>query len=260
MPKKLTSDQVNIQFKTSESGLCITIETPRLIIRSVKNEDLDHYYDLFIDPQVMNKYASGKSQTDRSRIELRIQGWVHRWGNNDPFNGMAVFGKSLGEFMGHVIVGRSDEGFGVGEFAGLGNKQFWSQGYGSEATSAIMHHLVPQILKKEYRLDGFPLKEIVATTRVDHSFVQRILEWIGFETDKAKVNEKFGAQRYLYRIKTSLLLTEYQSSRQFYTSSFFTTEVCGHPNETEEWDSIRYASSEQPDSKPAMENCHRFTK
>lgn len=89
--RKLKPSEVTVNFIYNENwGLAVRIETPRLLIRSVTEDDIDNYFNLFSDPQVMEKFATGKPIIDKSLIENRIRGWVTRWQNKipDPFNGL----------------------------------------------------------------------------------------------------------------------------------------------------------------------------
>lgn len=196
MPK-LTSNQVKIKFQLQENQFSVLIETPRLTIRSVTLADIEHYISLFADEDVMRKYASGQPNMDRSKIQDRIGGWVQRWAKNDPFNGLVVFDKQSGEFIGHVVLGRSDEGNGVSELAYLFHKKFWHQGIGTEAVSSVVNHYAIEISKRNYLLDGHKFNRITATTRVDHPFSRKVLETVGLSTD-SQINHKFGADRYIY--------------------------------------------------------------
>jgi RimJ/RimL family protein N-acetyltransferase len=205
MPKRLTAKQVAIQFNLEDSKLSITIITPRLYIRSVTIEDIDRYFQLFSDKDVMAKYATGNPLTDLAVIRQRLAGWVERFAQNDPFNGLAVFDKKTKKFIGHIVLGRSEEGRGVSELAYLFHKEFWYKGIGTEAVSAVVNHYAPQIFKKKYKLDGHEFTKITATTRTNHTFSKKILETVGLTTNN-QVNYKFGAQRYIYNVIVSDLL------------------------------------------------------
>ncbi len=222
--KKLKPSEVTVSFvHTENSGLIVRIETPRLLIRSVTERDTDNYFNLFSDFRVMEKYAAGKPITDRSLIENRIKGWVTRWQNKvpDPFNGLAIFKKDKSEFIGHVVIGRSEEGPGISELAYIFHKEFWGQGYGSEAVSAVVNHYAIQIIKKSYKLDGAELRAIIATTRIEHERSNKILKLAGLTTEEDKINEKFGAKRFIYRVDSKRLLEIYMNlcsaESQFFT-------------------------------------------
>lgn len=128
----LKRSDVTIDINHSkDNGLFISLETPRLFIRSVQSTDVDNYFSLFSDSEVMKKYATGKPKEDRSYIEDRINGWVDRWKSlePDPFNGMAVFLKqpdSSLQFIGHIVAGRSERA-GYSEVAYLLHEQYWKQ-------------------------------------------------------------------------------------------------------------------------------------
>jgi RimJ/RimL family protein N-acetyltransferase len=199
-------------------GTEIVIETDRTVIRSVIESDKPLYQVLFADPNVMAKYATGQPKVsieEQAAVVKRVQLWIERWQttpseannkNYDPYNGMAVFEKATGEFIGHVVIGRSDieaqEDAAISEVAYLFHKKYWRddasgvEGFGREIIQATMD-LIPE-LAATYLLDGKRLTALVATTRTDHIASQKILERTGFTTDKTKVNEKFGATRYLY--------------------------------------------------------------
>lgn len=214
MPITLKPDQVTLEFKTTSKGLEITILTPRLKIRSVHLSDSALYATLFSDPDVMAKYAAGIPQTDTHKIKDRIDGWVRRWQRNDPFSGMAVFNKTTGEFMGHGIIGRSGKE-GICECAGMLHKSFWHMRYASEISSAMMQHLLPVLIAKDYQLDGYSLHGVEATTRTDHPAVQRLLEGVGFQTNRKEIS-KFGTLRYTYTADTSVLCSRHAAIQNKY--------------------------------------------
>lgn len=202
-------------INSGDFGTEIVIETERTVIRFVTESDIPLYQALFADADVMAKYATGKpkiTDEEQTAIAKRVQGWIDRWKttpadaggkNYDPYNGMAVFEKATGEFIGHVVIGRSDverEGdAAISEVAYLLHKKYWRndtlavKGFGAEIIQATID-LVPD-LAETYLLDGKRLTGLVATTRTDHIASQKILERTGFTTDKTQVNEKFGATR-----------------------------------------------------------------
>lgn len=213
MPNKLNPDQVKINFNLAPSGeLSVIMETPPiernikgkaitisgLIIKSATAADVDNYYELFSDSDVMQKYATGKTVSDKSVIESRINGYVAKWKNNNPFSGFSVYTKDSGKFVGHAIAGGSDEGRGASEVAYLFHKDYWGRGIGSIVTSALVNCYIPRVMMRNYELNHSPLNKLVATARTDNFASQKILEKVGLAADKTKINYKFGAERYLY--------------------------------------------------------------
>lgn len=185
-------------FSDPQEGLSVTIDTDRLHIRSVEatEEDYDRYAALFGDKEVMKKYATGQTKT-REEIKTRINGWVKRWLEHDPYSGFAVFKKDTKEFVGHIVLGHGDRP-GESELAGLGNQGFWKKGYGKEAAMAIVREYAPATVREGYFLEGKPLERIVATARPDVPASKRILEKVGMQFVRAE--EKFGAMRHHYAI------------------------------------------------------------
>lgn len=219
MSRLLKKEEISIEFNIDqENALRVKIETPHLIIRSVCTEDFVNYLSLFSDPEVMEKYATGqpmfsdpkaieKYKTDQpleptdekalQRLKDRFQRWINGFNNNDPFCGLSVFHRETGKFVGHIVLGRSGLA-GIAEFAYLFHKEFWNQGIGTEAASAILNYYAIQICEKGYRLDDNLFSAVTATTRVDHLYSQKILEKTGLSTNKKEINYKFGAERYIY--------------------------------------------------------------
>jgi RimJ/RimL family protein N-acetyltransferase len=209
MPK-LTADEVNIQFKLKENQLSVFIDTPRLTIRSVILDDIEPYVNLFADSEVMIKYyPEGKPFTDRLAIENDIQRWVKCWEKNDPFNGLTVFDKKSGEFIGHIALVKSNQGYGVSELVYLYHKKFWQQGIGTEAASAIVNHYAFEIRKRNYKLDGHELNKIFAKTRIDNVFSRKIIELYA----KRIIRRIIIVLKFLYQETKSILETCHQQKR-----------------------------------------------
>jgi RimJ/RimL family protein N-acetyltransferase len=205
MGKRLQANEVTVNFNKNNEGLSVEIMTPRLHIRSVVFEDNGDYRQLFSNQKVVEKYGHGDAATYSAAVDSRINGWHQRWQQGDPFNGLAVFEKNSGAFIGHIVLGRSGEK-GVSELAYLFHEQFWGKGIGTEAVSAIINHYAVKLISDQYKMDGKEITKIVATTRIDHLPSQKILETVGFGTETWNINQKFGAERYIYSITAEALL------------------------------------------------------
>lgn len=186
-----------IVFHTNEKEqLSVTIETEDLYMRSIKEEDINDYVDLFGDAEVMKNYAEGKPR-EKEKVINRVIDWIKRWEvEKDPYGALAVFEKKSNKFVGHIILGHGDLP-GESELAGLENEVFWNNGYAKQAAKAIMEYAKATI-KEKYILEGETLNKIIATTLPTNEAAVKLLNSIGkFE----KEVEKFGKMRLQYAIK-----------------------------------------------------------
>lgn len=186
-------------YSDEEGGLFVTIDTERLHMRTpIKEKDYAVYVSLFGDEQVMKTFASGATKTPKE-VGERIDAWMKRWKEGDPYAGMAVFLKSTGEFLGHAVLGHGDNP-GESELAGLGNTSFWNKGYGGEAALALVKDFAPLSVELGFTLKGKPLTKVVATA-LKHNIgsVKILFEKLGMKQDDEI--EKFGAVRYLFSTK-----------------------------------------------------------
>lgn len=181
-----------------QDALSVTINTIRLHMRSVEPDDCDAYTSLYADKEVVQKYSTGETKT-KEEIRSRINDiWVKRWREKDPYSSLAVFTKS-NEFVGQVTLGHGDNP-GVAELAGIGNKNYWQNGYGTEAAMAVVQEYGPALVKEGYTLEGKELTAITATARPDNPGSFKILEKLGMKLVGRKEIEKYKAERLLYSI------------------------------------------------------------
>jgi len=192
-----------INFVQSDQGaLHVTIETERLLIRSVEASDIDSYVELFESYDVMCKFGTGVKT--RVETETRIREiWLNRWKENNPYSGLAVFKKDTHEFIGHVIAGHGDAP-GLSEVAYLFLKAFWGQGYGTEATRALVKECAPATIREGYKVEGEVLYRLTSTVRPDNPGSVRVLQKVGVH--KVGEEERFGAVRYSYAIDMAELM------------------------------------------------------
>lgn len=191
-------------FKSENNGLTVTIDTKRLHIRSVEasEEDINNYGQLFGDQDVMGKYATGETKT-KEAIAVRIKdSWAKRWAQNDPYSGLAVFKNNSNEFIGHVVIGHGDDP-GQSELAYLFKKNYWNQGFGTEAVNSVVKEFAPATIKEGYFLEGKTLEKITATARPDNPASVKILEKLGMQ--KIGEDKKYDAVRHHFSIDISQL-------------------------------------------------------
>lgn len=191
----------SVHFHHENRG--VDIWTERLHLRSVTMEDYADYVRLFGDEESIKMYADGKTR-DADSVSERLQGWVNRWQQGDPFSALRVE-MNDGTFIGHVIMGYGDSE-AQSEFAILLLKEFWNKGYGTEATSAVVNELAQEILKRNIpvnrnakNIPTAPLQVIKATSREDNWPSNKIMQKLGFELDDR--NFKWGNWRNVYRLQ-----------------------------------------------------------
>lgn len=204
MHHKINPLQHQVRFKTQDD-LFIEIETERLKIRSVQPQDEKACIQLFGDPKVMEKFATGVPYEEQKTRE-RMTVWRERWKNHDPFSVYAILDKKTDEFMGIFALGHSEPG--ETEASYLFHHRFWGKGYGSEAGDAVIQSLIPRLMLRGYSLEHAPLKKCVATARLDNPASQQILKNTGFK-ETAKV-EKYGAWRYSYLLFAKQVKNDYE--------------------------------------------------
>lgn len=184
--------------ESKTDGLFVSLQTKRLLIRSIQPQDLGAYCALFADPQAMEKYATGTTKTVAETTQRFENSWLVRWQTGDPFSALAITLVIPGidpkgyPVIGHVLTGHGDEP-GQSELAYALFPAFWNQGYGWEAVSAVVHTLGAELAQKGCEIEGKPFSEIVSTTRVDNIASYKILKALGMQ--EIGRSEKYGHER-----------------------------------------------------------------
>lgn len=192
----------------------ITIETENLLLRPIQEKDKLLYQNLFSDAQTMLKYADTEKRISeigeaswqkeqQEKIAKRVDIWVQRWKDQDPFGAFAIFNKKTKAFIGHIVVGHGDNP-GEASLAYVIMREEWKKGYGTQAVGAIVNQYLPALIKvhlecrgKPLQVEGAPFSELTATTRKDNVYSVRILEKAGMTYVTQK--EEYGALRAVYR-------------------------------------------------------------
>lgn len=128
------------------------LETERLILRELEQNDFDDMCKLLQDPVVMYAYEGAFNKQE-------VQEWLDkqlRRYQNDGFGLWGVVEKSSGELIGQCGITLQDyEGNQIPEVGYLFRKEFWHQGYATEAAIAC----------KEYAFHTLHFKEIYSIIR-----------------------------------------------------------------------------------------------
>lgn len=148
----------------------ILIQTPRLRIRELVAEDLEHLLPVDNDPEAM-RFITGRIKT-REESEQAVTGMLKCYADHG-FSFWPVELKDDGTFIGWAgfkFVENSEEI----ELGYRYAKQFWGHGYASEAAEAILH----------YGFEKLGFQRIVGRVAPENIASARVLEKIGMKFEK----------------------------------------------------------------------------
>ncbi len=169
---------------TEEDGLIISLQTKRLLIRSILPKDLPSYCALFAHPDVMKLYAQGTTRSPEETAQRFQNSWRARWLAGDPFSAMAVTLIDLNKtpldypVIGHVVMGHGAY-LGQSELAFLFFPEYWEKGYAKEAVFAVVKTLGRELANRGYGPRDEPFMEIVASCWSDNVRSLQILKELG---------------------------------------------------------------------------------
>ncbi len=115
----------------------VILETERLVLRTLEQDDFEEVCKLLQDPVVMYAYEGAFSDQE-------VQAWLDKmfWRyENDGFALWAVIEKSSGELIGQCgITYQEYNGGWVPEVGYLFRKEFWHKGFATEAAMACKEY------------------------------------------------------------------------------------------------------------------------
>ncbi len=128
------------------------LETQRLLLRRMEQDDYDDLAEILQDPDVMYAYAHAFEDAE-------VQTWLDRQQERyqtDGYGLWAVILKETGEMIGQCGLTQQDwNGTSVLEIGYLFKKKFWHQGYAAEAAQGC----------KAYAFDKLGAKEVCSIIR-----------------------------------------------------------------------------------------------
>lgn len=172
----------------------ITLQTERLILRQWKDADFESFYQLNADPTVMQYFPNCLNQSESNALAEKFQALIHEngWGF------WAVELKKTGEFIGFVGLHDQPTQFSFSPCVEMGwrlAKQFWHQGYATEAAHECLNFAFEQLA----------LEHVVAFTAELNTPSQKVMQrlnmqWVTkFSHPKLEANHPL-AQHCLYKI------------------------------------------------------------
>ncbi|WP_326649507.1 MULTISPECIES: GNAT family N-acetyltransferase [unclassified Streptomyces] len=174
------------------------IQTPRLLLRRWHEDDLAPMAEINADPEVMEWIGDG-SVRDLEQTAEDIERWEEEW-DEEGFGLFAVELLASGELAGFVGLSVPEflpEVLPVVEIGWRLGRQFWGQGYASEAAHASL----------EFALQDRGLDRVVSIARTGHEASENVIRKLGMELVRQTTHPQYGFPLSVYAID----LTEYEA-------------------------------------------------
>jgi [ribosomal protein S5]-alanine N-acetyltransferase len=164
------------------------LETERLLLKKVTNEECTERYLLWLHDQDVNLFLeSGNFPQTLEDLSNYI--------NSVPANALflAIYKKDVLEHIGNIKIDAIDFKNGLGEFGiMMGQKEEWGKGYAKEASKVVFQHC----------FDRLNLRKITLGVVKENASAAKLYEKIGFITEGVLKEHKFydGAFRDILRM------------------------------------------------------------
>ncbi|MFJ6752592.1 MULTISPECIES: GNAT family N-acetyltransferase [unclassified Streptomyces] len=173
------------------------IHTPRLLLRRWRDDDLAPMADINADPQVMRWIGDG-AVLDLDGTAEAIERWEEEW-DDEGFGLFAVELLASGElagFAGLSVPEYLPDALADIEISWRFGRQFWGQGYASEAAQAVL----------EFALQDRGLDRVIAIDRLGNEASENVMRKLGMDFERETADPKYGHALTVHSID----LTEYQ--------------------------------------------------
>ncbi len=159
----------SIPISTSTKQL-IELETERLKLRAWQESDLQPFAELNADKDVMHYFPSVLTREQSDNLADKFQHLIldHGWGF------WAVELKATGQFIGFTGLNTQPEQFIFSPCVEIGwrfAKQYWHQGYATEAAKACL----------KFAFETLQLKEVVSFTAVHNTASEHVMQRLGMQ-------------------------------------------------------------------------------
>ncbi|MGI2328287.1 GNAT family N-acetyltransferase [Planococcus sp. YIM B11945] len=126
------------------------IQTDRLELRPYKDEDFEFLYSLFSDPDVVRFIGNGQTRDREGAMEFLY--WIYRSYKTDPNLGLRVLvRKKDRKLVGHAgLVKQTINGAEELEIGYWIAKDYWGQGYATEAAKALKEYGTRRLGKERF--------------------------------------------------------------------------------------------------------------
>lgn len=175
------------------------IFTPRLLLRRWnQDDDLPAMAEINADPEVMRWIGDG-SVRDLEETADNIERWEDEW-DDEGFGLFAVELLGSGELIGFTglsVPTFLPEALPDVEIGWRLGRQFWGQGYASEAAHAAM----------EFALEDRGLDRLISISRTGNEASHNVMRKLGMTPERDTVHPKYGFPLRIHSID----LTEYRA-------------------------------------------------
>ncbi|MBR7831704.1 GNAT family N-acetyltransferase [Actinospica durhamensis] len=149
-----------------------TIETPRLILRVPKHDDIEAFDEMDADPEVMRWIGDGRvhertKERSAGLIDRVRSGWEER-----GYGLIAATARESGEVLGWVTLAAPDflpEVLPAVEIGWRFRRRHWGRGYATEAARPMLHYAFTEV----------GLDRVLSLPRVENAASRRVMEKLG---------------------------------------------------------------------------------
>jgi RimJ/RimL family protein N-acetyltransferase len=165
----------------------IYLETRRIVLRRLTENDAEHLFELDSDPDVMRYLTGGVPHTRSFIVENALPRYLGFYDRSDAFGYWAAIEKASGAFMGWFHFRPFRENADEIELGYRLRKASWGCGYTTEGALAL--------IEKGFRALG--VDKVVATTMALNKASRRVMEKVGlcFESEFVYPGEPFPGWR-----------------------------------------------------------------
>jgi RimJ/RimL family protein N-acetyltransferase len=176
-----------------QNGGMVTLETPRLILRRWREEDVAPMAAINADPEVMRWIRDG-SVRDEQQTRDGIRAWESEW-ETQGFGLFAVEVRSTGElagFTGLSVPNFMPEILPAVEVGWRLGRSHWGQGLATEAAEAAVR----------FGFEERGLERIVSTTQVGNHASERIMTKLGMHPARETVSPPYGRRVRVFELSS----------------------------------------------------------
>jgi ribosomal-protein-alanine N-acetyltransferase len=189
--------KTEVNVSSLKKALQIQIETPRLVIRSYRDEDYDNCRALYGNPQITKYFDQGKPRSEQEISDLISEKGNRYFKTGQPFGLFSIFLKDSMTFIGQIDLLPSDEP-GIVEIGFILSSKYQNKGFCTEAAKAFLYDYIPELTHQGYSSKGSLIRGVMATVHPDNSPSRQVIEKIGMRFEKFQ--SRFGLPRLWYSL------------------------------------------------------------